>query len=132
MSAARTVPALLAGAGLGWASAHLTRRFGGKAALLGAGSSLIGAAAIYPAARRDFGPSDGLAVEAAVVLATTALTVAATRADGATGRRALAAGWASHALFDFAQGPSADSRLPAWYPPFCAGFDFAYAARFAR
>ncbi len=40
-------------------------------------------------------------------------------------------GWASHALFDLVQGPSNDSRLPAWYAPVCAGYDVAYAARLA-
>jgi hypothetical protein len=132
VAGSRNVPALVAGAAFGWASAHLVRQLGPKAAVLGAGTALIGAAVIYPAARRDFGPSRELAVETGVVLATTALTAAAVRADSATGRRVVAAGWASHALFDFAQGPSNDSRLPAWYAPLCAGFDFAYAARLAQ
>jgi hypothetical protein len=42
------------------------------------------------------------------------------RLDGRSG--VLAAG----------QGPSADSRLPGWYAPVCAGYDVAYAARLAR
>ncbi len=131
MAGSRSVRALVAGAAFGWAAAHAARRLGPRATVLGAGTALIGAAVIYPAARREFGPSGGLAIEAGVVLATTALTAAAVRADSATGRRVVAAGWASHALFDIAQGPSADSRLPAWYAPLCAGFDFAYAARLA-
>ncbi len=128
MSTAHTAAALLAGAGLGWASAEAARRAGRRTTLLG-GAGLVGAAAIYPAARRGFKPSAGLAVEAAVLAATSALTAVAVRADSTTGRRLVAAGWASHALFDFLQGPSDDSRLPGWYPPVCAGFDFAYAAR---
>ncbi|WP_183092262.1 hypothetical protein [Nocardioides stalactiti] len=130
MSTARSAPALVAGAVLGWASAHAVRRFDGRAGVAAAGAALVGAAVIYPAARREVGP--GLGVEAGVVLATTALTAAAVRADSAAGRRIVAAGWASHALFDFLQGPSHDSRLPAWYAPLCAGFDVAYAGRLAR
>jgi peptidoglycan/LPS O-acetylase OafA/YrhL len=131
MAGSRTVPALVAGAVLGLASAHGARRVDSRGAVLAAGAGLIGAAVIYPAARRELGPPAGLAVEAGVVLATTALAVAASRADSATGRRLVAAGWASHALFDFAQGPSDDSRLPGWYASLCAGFDFAYAVRLA-
>lgn len=129
MTSSGTVPPLVAGAVLGWASAHSLRRFGDRA-VLGAGASLVGAALIYPAARRERA-SGGLAVEVAVVAATAALAAAARRADGPTGRRVVAAGWAAHALFDLAQGPSEDSRLPGWYAPLCAGFDVAYAARLA-
>jgi hypothetical protein len=129
MGAAGTFVALAGGAALGWASAHAVRRFDGRTGVAAAGAALVGAAVIYPAARREVGP--GIGVEAAVVLATTALTAAAVKADSATGRRIVAAGWASHAFFDFLQGPSDDSRLPGWYAPVCAGFDFAYAGRLA-
>lgn len=128
MSATRTAAALLAGAGLGWGSAEAGRRLNGGSTLL-SGISLVGAAAVYPAARRRNGSSGGLAVEIGVLAATAALTAVAARADTTTGRRLVAAGWAGHAAFDFLQGASDDSRLPAWYPPVCAGFDVAYAAR---
>lgn len=124
-----TLPALVGGALLGWASAGTVRRLGGRGSVIGAGAALVSAAVIYPAARRDHTPSVALAVEGAVVAATTGLAIAAAGTDVARGRRWLAAGWAAHALFDFGQGPSADSRLPDWYAPVCAGFDFAYAAR---
>ncbi|MFL6107094.1 MAG: hypothetical protein ACJ72D_23045 [Marmoricola sp.] len=127
--AARTVPALVGGAVLGWASAEAVRRLGNRGSVLGAGAALVSAAVIYPAARRDHSPSAALAVEGAVVAATTGLAIAAATTDVVRGRRWLALGWAAHALFDFAQGPSDDSRLPAWYAPVCAGFDVAYAAR---
>jgi len=129
MAGSRSVPALVAGGVLGWASAHAVRRFDGRAGVVAAGLGLVGAAVIYPAARRELG--GGLGVEAGVLLATAALTTAAARADSTTGRRLVAAGWASHAIFDFAQGPSKDSRLPGWYAPLCAGYDVAYAARLA-
>lgn len=123
--------ALLAGAVLGLVSAEPVRRLGGRRGVLGAGLGLVTAAVIYPAARRDHAPSAALGVEAGVVLATTALAAVAAGGSPATGRRLLALGWASHAIFDFAQGPSADSRLPGWYAPVCAGYDFAFAARLA-
>ena len=124
--------ALVAGAGLGLLSAEPVRRLGGRRGVLGAGASLVTAAVIYPAARRDHGLSGALVVEAGVVLATTALAAVAAGGSPATGRRLLAVGWASHALFDLGQGPSADSRLPSWYPAVCAGYDLAFAARIAR
>lgn len=126
---AGTVPALVVGAALGWVSAHAVRRFEGRAGVIAAGVGLVGAAVIYPAARRELGP--GAVVEGAVLVATAALTASAARAETATGRRLVAAGWASHALVDVLQGPSDDSRLPAWYAPLCAGYDVAYAARLA-
>ncbi len=130
MAGSSSGAALVAGGVLGWASAHAVRRLDGRAGVVAAGLGLMGAALIYPAARRELGP--GLGVEGGVLLATAGLTAAAARADHATGRRLVAAGWASHALFDFAQGPSGDSRLPAWYAPLCAGYDVAYAARLAQ
>ena len=126
-----TVPALVGGSVLGWVSAEAVRRTGSRGSVLGAGAALVTAALIYPAARRDHSPSAALAVEGAVVAATTGLAIAAAMTDVPRGRRWLAAGWAAHALFDFGQGPSTDSRLPAWYAPVCAGFDFAYAGRLA-
>jgi hypothetical protein len=123
--------ALLAGALLGALSAEPVRRVGARTGVLGAGIGLVTAAVIYPAARRERPVSAALAVEAGVVLAATALAVRAASGSPAAGRRLLAAGWASHALFDFAQGASDDSRLPDWYAPVCAGYDFAFAARLA-
>jgi hypothetical protein len=126
-----TAVPLAAGAVLGWVSAQSVRRLGGRGSVIGAGAALVTAAVIYPAARRDRSLSPALAVEGAVVAATTGLAIAAATADVPRGRRWLAAGWAAHALFDFGQGPSEDSRLPGWYAPVCAGFDVAYAARLA-
>jgi len=123
--------ALLAGALLGAASAEPVRRLGGRRGVLGAGIGLVTAAVIYPAARREHRVSPELLVEGAVLLTATALATRAASGSPAIGRRLLAAGWASHALFDFLQGPSQDSRLPGWYAPVCAGYDIAFAARLA-
>lgn len=125
------VAALLGGAALGAATAEPVRRLGGRRGVTAAGAALVTAAVIYPAARRDHTPSGALAVEAGVVVATTVVAAVAAGRSPATGRRLLALGWAAHALFDFGQGPSADSRLPGWYPEVCAGYDVAFAARLA-
>jgi hypothetical protein len=122
---------LLAGAALGLASAELTSRIGGRKAVAGAGLGLVVAAAIYPAARRSLG-SGGLGAELATLGATSAVAGTALGAAPASGRRLVAVGWAAHALFDGLQGTSPDSRLPAWYPALCAGYDLAFAARLAR
>lgn len=129
MTASATLPALVGGAVLGHVSAAAVRRLGDRGSVIGAGAALVTAAVIYPAARRDHRPSVSLGVEDGVVLATVVLAAIAAGRRPATGRRLLAAGWAAHALFDFGQGPSEDSRLPDWYAPVCAGFDVAYAAR---
>lgn len=123
---------ILAGAVLGALAAEPMRRRGGRAQVVAAGLGLVSAAVIYPAARRDHTPSQALVVEAGVVLATTAAAVVAAGQSPRSGRRLLALGWAAHALFDFGQGPSDDSRLPGWYAPLCAGFDFAYAGQLLR
>lgn len=123
---------LIAGAVLGAASAEPMRRRGGRASVIGAGVALVTAAVIYPAARREHAPSAALLVEGGVVVATSALAAVAAGQSPVAGRRLLALGWAAHALFDFGQGPSADSRLPDWYAPLCAGFDFAYAGQLLR
>lgn len=121
--------ALVAGAALGSVAAEPVRRLSPRGSVLSAGAGLVACAVIYPAARRDHAPSAGLVAEAAAVLATTALAAFAASVSPTAGRRLLAAGWASHALFDALQGPSEDSRLPGWYAPVCAGFDVGYAAR---
>lgn len=123
---------LLAGAVLGLVSAEPVRRTGGRRGVLGAGIGLVTAAVIYPAARREHAPSAALGVEAGVVLTTAALAVVAAGSSPKVGRRLLALGWAAHALFDFGQGPSEDSRLPGWYAPVCAGYDFAFAGQLLR
>lgn len=123
---------LLAGAALGLLGAEPMRRKGGRASVVGAGIGLVTAAVIYPAARRDHTSSKELVLEAGVVVATTAVAVIAAGQSPVAGRRILALGWAAHALFDFGQGPSQDSRLPSWYAPVCAGYDVAFAGQLLR
>jgi hypothetical protein len=43
----------------------------------------------------------------------------------------IAAGLILHALWDLSQRPhGVTTKLPAWYPPFCAAFDFVFAGVF--
>ena len=46
--------------------------------------------------------------------------------------RLLAAGWASHALFDAVHGHDESSRLPRWYPAVCAGYDLVVCGHLLR
>jgi hypothetical protein len=81
---------------------------------------LVGAAAVYPLARRD----RRLGREGLVELgAVAAYAVTAAR----SGDRALAAGWASHAAFDRVHHAGPDSLIPDWYPAMCAGYDLLLA-----
>ena len=132
---ARRVPArdllgLGAGAVGGMGFGVLIRRSGRQVEVAGAGAGLVAAALIYPAARRSF-RTPGLATEAWISVAAGGLTWVAANLDLAAGRRLVAGGWAAHALFDMLRGPSPDSRLPAWYPAMCAGYDVALAATLA-
>lgn len=117
---------------LGLVTAEPVRRQSGRASVLGAGLGLVAAAIIYPAARREHPLTPGLVVEAAVVGGAAVLAAVAAKRSLRTGRQLLALGWASHALFDFGQGSSNDSRLPAWYAPVCAGYDVAFAGQLLR
>ena len=124
---ARDLLGLAAGAVPGWGFGLLVRRSGRRLELAGTGAGLVAAALIYPASRRSFG-TPGVATEAWVAVAAGGLTWVAANLDPAAARRLVACGWAAHALFDMLRGPSSDSRLPAWYPAMCAGFDVALAA----
>ena len=43
----------------------------------------------------------------------------------------IAAGLILHGVWDLAHRPHAiTTKLPAWYPPFCAAYDFVFAAIF--
>jgi hypothetical protein len=123
---------IVAGAVLGAVTAEPVRRLKGRVGVIGAGAALVTAAVIYPASRREHPMNAAHLVEGAVVVAASTLAAISVSSSPSVGRRLLAAGWAAHALFDFGQGPSADSRLPDWYAPVCAGYDFAFAAQLLR
>jgi hypothetical protein len=92
--------------------------------------ALVGAAVIYPAMHSGgrAEPSERQR-EAVGVAACFAVTVLASRSINRS--RLLAAGWATHALFDAIHHRSESSTLPDWYPAACAGYDVALAAALA-
>jgi hypothetical protein len=98
----------------------------GDRRVLGAAIGLVAAAAVYPLARRRAG-IDWL--EAAALMSASGLALSAVKRPGPRSRVLLGLGWIGHALFDatFRHDTTA-SRLPRWYPAFCAGFDLAYGA----
>lgn len=90
-----------------------------------AAGGLTFAAAVYPLARKRWQADAAAAREVAGLLGFGAVSAVA----GSRGaRRLLAAAWASHALFDVFHDSGPDSRIPAWYPAACAGYDLAVAA----
>jgi hypothetical protein len=117
---------ILAGIVLGLASDAGARSYAPRHRLSLHSIGLVGAAVIYPALR------SGAAAEPAErqrelggVLAGVVLTVLAVRS--ARRPSLLAAGWATHALFDAVHHRSESSLLPDWYPALCAGYDLALA-----
>lgn len=90
------------------------------------GLGLLGAAAIYPAAHRWGHEGGGASYELAGLAGFGAVGLHGWR-RGARAAPVVAAGWATHMLFDarFGHGPA--TRLPAWYPAMCAGYDLAIA-----
>jgi hypothetical protein len=93
---------------------------------------LVTAALAYPLA--DLGAARGPERnrERAAVAVTIAIGLAGTLMPPRLRRNVLAAGWLSHAAFDVVHHRTSSSRLPEWYPAFCAGFDAVVAGRLAR
>jgi hypothetical protein len=89
-------------------------------------------AGIYPAARRRWRLDRSSASEVVGVAAFGTGSVVAARRSRPRATRLLAAGWASHALFDIAHGHDDGSRLPSWYPAFCATYDLVLGRHLAR
>ena len=98
--------------------------------LYAAGLAIV--AAIYPAARRRWWADRSSAGELLGLVGYGTASVVAVRRPRPWATRLLAAGWASHALFDVAHGHDEGSRLPRWYPAFCAGYDLIVCGHLAR
>lgn len=119
-NAAAGIVGAAAAVGVDTATQRLAPQHRSASAALG----LVGAALIYPVARRGrFGD-----VAEKLVLA---LATATAVAGSAERRRLVAVGWLAHAMFDAKFTPGQDSRIPRWYPAACAGYDVALAARLA-
>ena len=122
----------LAGAGLAELAARGARRLPAERDVGFYAAGLTIAAAIYPAARRRWRADRRSAAELLGLLGYGTASVLAARRPRPRANRLLAAGWASHALFDAAHGHDEASRLPRWYPALCAGYDLVVCAHLAR
>jgi len=92
----------------------------------------VTAALAYPLAELGAARGPERNRELTAVGVTVALGLASALMPPSARRNVLAAGWLSHAVFDFAHHHTITSRLPAWYPAFCAGFDAVVASRLVR
>jgi hypothetical protein len=93
---------------------------------------LVVAAAVYPLFRSSRPRSAPVVRELAALLAFGAVGTAAVRGRSSNAARVVAAGWAAHALFDLVHDGGRHSRIPDWYPAFCAGYDLGVAAILVR
>lgn len=127
---ARTLLLTLAGAAAGEATHRVLQRR--ATAEAGSAVLLVTAALAYPMA--DIGGEHGSerTRELASVGIALAVGLGAACASPRGRRRMLAAAWLSHAAFDVTHRRNTSSRLPRWYPAFCAGFDTVVAAELLR
>lgn len=127
----RSAGSALVGVGCGEVTVRGARKIPAEqVALYAAGIAAV--AAIYPAARRRWRLDRSSAGELLGVVGYGAASVVAARRPRPQASRLLAAVWASHALFDVAHGHDEGSRLPRWYPAWCAGYDLVVAGHLAR
>ena len=117
---------LTAGLALGAVTEASVRRYDPARRRRAYAAALPLAAAIYPVCRRGGRLSRAGRIEIAALGAYAAFATAV-RDD-----RVLAAGWASHALFDAVHHGGHDSLIPDWYPAACAGYDLAVAGVLLR
>ena len=129
---ARSVSGALVGAGLGELTARRTGGLPAEQQVLLNAAGLAFVALIYPAARRRWRIDRSSAGELLGLAGYSTASVVAARLSRPRATRLLAAGWASHALFDVAHGHDEGSRLPRWYPAFCAGYDLVLCRHIAR
>lgn len=78
------------------------------------------------------GPDGHATRELAALAAFGVAALLAARRSDLVARRTLAAGWLAHALFDAVHETGPASRIPAWYPAFCAGYDGGVAVGLLR
>jgi hypothetical protein len=123
---------MVAGAGLAEIAARGARRLPAERHVGFYATGLAVAAAIYPAARRRWALDRRSASEVLGLLGYGTASVLSAQRPQPRANRLLAAGWASHALFDAVHGHDETSRLPRWYPALCAGYDLVLCAHLLR
>ena len=129
---ARSTRGIFAGAGLAEVAARGARRLPAEQQVMLYAAGLVIAAGVYPAARRRWRLDRTSAGELLGVAGYGAASLIAARRPRPWATRLLAAGWASHALFDAVHGHDDGSRLPRWYPALCAGYDLVVCGHLAR
>lgn len=93
---------------------------------------LVGAAAAYPLSDLGSGAGPVRRRELRGVGATLGVALVSELVPQRAARLALAGAWLSHAVFDSAHRRAESSRLPGWYPTFCAAYDIAMAGSLRR
>ncbi|MBV9681469.1 MAG: hypothetical protein JO046_06735 [Solirubrobacterales bacterium] len=129
---ARSTGGAVAGAGLAELAVRAARKLPAEQQVVLYAGGLAIAAAIYPAARRRWRLDRSSAGELLGVVGYGTASAVAARRPRPWANRLLAAGWASHALFDAVHGHDESSRLPRWYPALCAGYDLVLSGHLAR
>lgn len=129
---ARSIGGALVGLGLGELTGRSVRGLPADQQIALCAAALPAVAAIYPAARRRWRLDRSTVGELLGVVGYGTASVVAVRFQRPRATRLLAAGWASHALFDVAHGQDEGSRLPRGYPAFCAVYDLIVCAHLAR
>lgn len=129
---ARSMTGALLGVGLGELTARMAAGRPAEQQVVRYSAGLAIAAAIYPAARRRWRLDRSSAGELIGLAGYGVASATAVLHPRARANRLLAAGWASHALFDAAHGHDEGSRLPRGYPAFCAAYDLVLAAHLLR
>jgi hypothetical protein len=131
-----STPAKVVSLGIGAALAGLSdlavTRFAAQRRVPLFAVGLVAAAAVYPLFRSSRPRSAPVVRELAALLAFGALGTAVVRGRTSNAARVVAAGWAAHALFDLVHDGGQHSRIPGWYPAFCAGYDLGVAAILLR
>ena len=128
----RSAGGALVGVDLGGLTVRRTRRLSAERQVMLNAVGLAIVAAIYPAARRPWRLDRSSVGELLGVVGFGTAGVVAARSSRLRAPRLLAVGWASHALFDVAHGHDEGSRLPRWYPAFCAAYDLVLGGHLAR
>lgn len=128
----RSTGGVFAGAGLAEVAVRGARRLPAEQQVMLYAAGLVIAAAVYPAARRHWQLDRTSAGELLGVVGYSAASLIAARRPRPWATRLLAAGWASHALFDAVHRHDEGSRLPRWYPALCAGYDLVVCGHLVR
>jgi peptidoglycan/LPS O-acetylase OafA/YrhL len=132
MSVSKTVMSIAAGLALAGASESALARFAPRHRIPLLGIGLGAAAAVYPLARSQRPRTAPVVREMTALAVFGAIGAIAAHSPSSSVGRVVAAGWVAHALFDLVHDTGEHSRIPGWYPAFCAGYDLGVTAILLR